>query len=208
VYRVGLTGNIASGKSAVADEWARLGVALIDADELARAAVAPGTAALERVRAEFGAGMIADDGSLDRAALRHVVFSDQEKRGRLEGILHPEIARLRDEKEAALREAGRDVVAHVIPLLFEVGLHGSFDALVLVDSPETVRRDRLVRLRGIDEDEARRMIEAQMPAERKRAILRDSPALALVIENEGTLDELRERAREAWRTIERAALER
>jgi dephospho-CoA kinase len=79
---------------------------------------------------------------------------------------------------------------------------------VLVDSPEPVRLDRLVRLRGIDEAEARRMIEAQMPAERKRAILRDSPALALVIENEGTLDGLRERAREAWRTIEQAVAAR
>jgi dephospho-CoA kinase len=124
VYRVGLTGNIASGKSTVADEWVRLGVALIDADELARAAVEPGTAGLAHVRAEFGDAVIADDGSLDRAALRHVVFSDQEKRGRLEGILHPEIARLRDGMEAALRDAGRDIVVHVIPLLFEVGLHG------------------------------------------------------------------------------------
>jgi dephospho-CoA kinase len=208
VYRVGLTGNVASGKSTVADEWARLGAAVIDADELAREAVAVGTTGLERVRAEFGGAVIADDGTLDRASLRHVVFSDEEKRARLEAILHPEIARLRDEREEALREAGGTIVAHVIPLLFEVGLHGSFDALVLVDSPEELRLGRLVRLRGLDEAESRRMIEAQMPAERKRAIMRDSPALTLVIENEGTLDELKERARESWRTIERAASER
>lgn len=201
MYRVALTGNIASGKSAVAEEWAREGTAIIDADALARDAVAPGMPALEQIRTEFGDGVLTPEGTLDRAALRRIVFRDADRRKRLEGILHPEIARLRDEREATLDEAGQNVVAHVIPLLFETGMQGGFDAVVLVDAPEETRLDRLTRLRGLQPAEAKAMIAAQMPAARKRKLLDGLRAFTLVIENTGTLDELRERARDAWRRI-------
>lgn len=201
MYRVALTGNIASGKSAVAEEWAREGTAIIDADALARDAVAPGMPALEQIRTEFGDGVLTPEGTLDRAALRRIVFRDADRRKQLEGILHPEIARLRDEREATLDEAGQNVVAHVIPLLFETGMQGGFDAVVLVDAPEETRLDRLTRLRGLQPAEAKAMIAAQMPAARKRTLLDGLRAFTLVIENTGTLDELRERARDAWRRI-------
>jgi dephospho-CoA kinase len=204
LFRVALTGNIASGKSAVAEEWARQGAPIIDSDDLARVAVEPGSPGLDRVRSEFGEGVIAGDGTLDRAAMRSIVFADDGKRIALERILHPEIARLRDESEEVLRNAGRTIVAHVIPLLFEVGMQGEFDAIVLVDSPAEIRLERLVRIRGLDADEAKAMIRAQMPAEQKKAIMKAMPALTRVIDNDGTLDDLRERAREAWLTLKHA----
>lgn len=204
-YRVALTGNIASGKSVVADEWARRGASIIDADELARAAVRPGMPGLDQIRREFGDEVMQADGTLDRAALRRIVFAEPARRARLEQILHPEIARLRDEREERLAARGGGIVVHMIPLLFETGMQGEFDAVVLVDAPERVRFDRLTRLRGLDEDEARAMIAAQMPAARKRKTLDTLPGRTRVIENDGTLAELKEQAREAWKGIEQAA---
>lgn len=199
MLKVGLTGNIASGKSAVAAEWQRLGAAVIDADALAREAVAPGTPGLAAVVAAFGDGVLRADGTLDRAALRGIVFADPAARARLESIVHPEVARLRAEREAALEQAGEPLVINVIPLLFEVGLEDAFDEIVLVDAPESVRRRRLVELRGLDEREAARMIEAQMPAEAKRG------RATFVIENRGTLEELRTAARAVLEQLEAKA---
>jgi dephospho-CoA kinase len=116
LYRVALTGNIASGKSAVADRWARADVPIIDADVLARDAVAPGSPGLRRVVDLFGASVIAEDGSLDRAAVRELVFSNATRRRALEQILHPEIGRLREEEEKRLEASGAPIVVHVIPL--------------------------------------------------------------------------------------------
>lgn len=196
MIRVALTGNIASGKSAVAEVWQELGAAIIDADELARLAVEPGTPGLERVREAFGPDVITADGRLDRDALRRRVFADPAERRRLEQLLHPEIARLRDEAEARLRTEGKRIVVHMIPLLFEVGMEHDFDRVVLVDAPEATRLERLVRGRGLAEEEARAMIAAQMPSPAKRA------GADIVIDNDGSLDELRRRAREVWRRIE------
>ena len=196
MHRVGLTGNIASGKSAVAAVWQRLGAAIIDADELARLAVAPGSPGLERLRTAFGDEVIAGDGSLDRSKLRSVVFADAEQRTVLEAIVHPEVARLRSIEEAQVERGGATVVVHVIPLLFEAGLEETVDEIVFVDSPVDVRLERLVRTRGLEPDEARRMVDAQKPAgpKRKRA--------DVVIENTGTLAELERKAEAVWREIE------
>jgi len=199
MYRVALTGNIASGKSAVARVWARLGAALIDADELARRAVAPGTAGLAAVVARFGRVVLAADGTLDRGALRAIVFGDDAARADLERILHPEIGRLRALEEARLEREGKAIVAHVIPLLFEVGLEAEFDDVVLVDAPEAERLRRLVELRGLPEPEARRMIAAQLPASAKRE------RATLILENAGTKKALERDARAAWRELERRA---
>lgn len=196
---VALTGNIASGKSTVARIWARLGARIVDADLLARKVVEPGTRGLARVVQRFGPGIIRPDGGLDREALRRVVFSDPAARGDLESILHPAIAELRKEEEARLEAAGADIVVHVIPLLFEVGMQDEFDDVVFVDAPPAVRLRRLTGLRGLAESEARSMIDAQMPAEAKRE------AASLVIDNTGTIDTLERAATAAWREIEKRA---
>lgn len=199
MLRVGLTGNIASGKSTVARVWERLGARIIDADELARRAVEPGSPALERIAREFGPGVLEPGGGLDRAAMRDLVFRDEAARRRLEAIVHPEVARLRAEEERRLEQEGVAIVVNDIPLLFEAGLQDQFDVVVLVDAPEEVRLERLVRDRGLTRDEARRMIEAQMPAEPKRR------RADVVIDNAGTLEELEACAERVWRDLVRRA---
>jgi dephospho-CoA kinase len=202
LFRVALTGNIASGKSAVADVWAGLGVPIIDADVLAREAVAPGMPGLRQVADLFGASVIRSDGTLDRTAVRDIVFGDALRRRALEQVLHPEISRLREAEEARLLAAGESIVVHVIPLLFETGLERLADAIVFVDAPESVRLDRLVRTRGLSEKEARAMIDAQMPADRKRG------RADVVIDNTNSLVALEERALDAWRDIRTRATAR
>jgi dephospho-CoA kinase len=199
MLKVGLTGNIASGKSVVAGVWKALGAPLIDADLLARRAVEPGTPALRAIAERWGAAVLSADGALDRAGLREIVFRDPGERRRLEEIVHPAVAALRDREYERLEREGRPVVVADIPLLFEAGLAPEFDLVVLVDAPEETRRARIVRHRGLTAEEADRMIAAQLPAADKRA------RADLVIENDGTLAELEARAAEAWRTIEARA---
>lgn len=194
VLRVGLTGNIASGKSSVTAIWRELGAHVIDADVLAREAIAPGTPGYRDVIREFGAGVVAN-GDIDRRALRRLVFDDEKKRRKLESIIHPEVARLRRRAERKLGRQGARVVVNDIPLLFEVGLQHEFDIVVLVDAPEDVRIARIVETRGLDREEARSMVAAQMPAHEKRL-----PA-TYVIDNDGTLDDLRAKAAEVWKEI-------
>ncbi|MBX7118320.1 MAG: dephospho-CoA kinase [Gemmatimonadaceae bacterium] len=177
---VGLTGNIASGKSAVAARLAAAGVPVVDADRLARDAVAPGTPGLAAIRARWGTRVLRADGSLDRDALRRIVFADPAERRSLDAIVHPEVARRRDAAVAALAAGGAPLVVCDIPLLFEAGLEGTVDRIVLVDAPRAVRHARLVRDRGLTPAEADAMIEAQWPAEQKRARAQH------VIENAGT----------------------
>lgn len=198
MFRVGLTGNVASGKSSVAAVWAEHGATIIDADVLAREAVEPGTPGLERVREAFGESVMAGEG-LDRAALRRIVFADPAARSRLEAIVHPEVARLRDREEARLRERGVEIVVHDIPLLFEVGLENEFDMIVLVDAPRDARVKRLVRHRGLSAEEAREMIGAQLPSSAKRG------RADIVLHNTGTLATLRGEAISVWHEIRRRA---
>ncbi len=193
---VGLTGNIASGKSTVAARFAELGATVIAADALAREAVQPGTPALAAIRARWGDTVIAPDGSLDRAALRRIVFTDAAARRALEAITHPAIHRLREVHMAAARERGARIVVADIPLLFEVGLEGTVDRIVLVDAPESTRLERLVRDRGLGADEARAMIAAQTPAAEKRE------RADLVIDNDGSVEDLRARADEVFRELD------
>jgi dephospho-CoA kinase len=192
MLKVGLTGNIAAGKSAVAAVWRALGATVVDADQLARRAVEPGTPALSAIAGAWGSAVLEADGSLDRAALRRIVFDDPAARERLEEIVHPAVGALRDEayREAELR--GERVVVADVPLLFEAGLVDSVDVVVLVDAPEETRLMRLVGDRGLDADEARRMIAAQMPSALKRA------RADYVIENTGSLGDLERRARAVW----------
>jgi dephospho-CoA kinase len=187
---VGLTGNVASGKSTVARLWRSAGVPVIDADELSRKAVSPGSRGLEAVRTEFGDEMLAADGSLDRARMRALVFADAAARERLERILHPIIAELRSAWVEERRAAGDPLVVSEVPLLFEKGLERHFDRVVLVDAPASVRRDRLVRERGMEPAEADRIMAAQLDSSGKRA------RADHVIANDGSEEELeREAAR-------------
>lgn len=195
LVRVGLTGNIASGKSSVAATWERLGAVVVDADALARRALEPGSEALARVVERFGPDVLDADGSLDRATVRRRVFADEGARAALEAIVHPEVARLREEEEDRLRAEGVDMVVHSIPLLFEAGLQDQADVIVLVDAPEEVRVQRLQRDRGLSEAEARAMVRAQMPAAEKR------PLADHIIENDGTREALAIRAEEVWREL-------
>jgi dephospho-CoA kinase len=192
MIHVGLTGNIASGKSTVARLLVARGAALVDADVLARQAVRVGTPAYGAIVDRWGADVLAPDGTLDRAALRERVFGADAELEALNAIVHPEVARLRTEGVAAARASGARVVVSDIPLLFERNLADEFDAIVLVDAPRELRLERLVRDRGLREPEAMAMIAAQMPAELKRA------RADIVIDNTGTLDDLRRRVDDAW----------
>ena len=191
---VGLTGNIASGKSSVAALLARKGATVIDADELARRAVVPGTAALAAVAARWPA-VIARDGTLDRAALRHLVFADDAARAALNAIVHPAVARLRDDAIAAARAARAPIVVYDVPLLFEAGLEHDVDTIVLVDAPVPARRARLVGERGLSAAEAEAMIAAQMPADAKR------PRAQHIIENDADRATLSARVDALWNAL-------
>ncbi len=181
---VALTGNVASGKSAVADRWRSLGVPVISADELARRAVEPGSPGLDRVVEAFGDDVLTEDGRLDRERMRRIVFADAEARARLEDIIHPIVWSLRREWLDRQRSEGAQVVVSEIPLLFETGREDDFDVVVLVDAPVEVRLERLVRDRELEPAEARRIISAQMDAGEKR---RRSDH---VLDNVGTLADL------------------
>lgn len=196
VVRVALTGNIASGKSTVAGVWQRQGASIIDADVLSRRAVEPGSPGLARIVEAFGSDVLDANGALDRARMRAIVFNDAGKRADLEAIVHPEVARLRAEEEQALVNQGVRLIVNDIPLLFETGMENSFDVVVLVDAPEAARLERLTRLRGIPEPEARRMIEAQMPSDPKRV------RADIVIDNERSIDELVAEAATAWNRLQ------
>lgn len=188
--RVGLTGGIGSGKSAVADLLAGNGAVVIDADQLARAAVAPGTPGLAAVVAGFGEGVLTPNGGLDRAALGEIVFADAAARARLNAIVHPEVRRLAAaQEELAPSDA---VVVHVIPLLVETGQQGAFDAVVVVDVDPAIQLDRIQRRDGLTADQARARMNAQADRATRLA------AADFVIDNSGSPDDLAARVEELW----------
>ncbi|HEY3133167.1 MAG TPA: dephospho-CoA kinase [Gemmatimonadaceae bacterium] len=196
---IGLTGNIASGKSEVAKMLAERGATLIDADVLAREAVRPETQALKDIVKRWGKDVLKKDGSLDRDALRQIVFADQNELDALNRIVHPGVTRLRDREIAQAKERGDQIVVCVIPLLFERNLVEEFDAIVLVDAPRPLRLERLVATRGLEETDAMNMIASQMPAELKRA------RADYVIENNGSLDDLERDVDALWSSLQRDA---
>jgi dephospho-CoA kinase len=192
MLNVGLTGNIAAGKSTVIELFKRWGATVIDADSLARDAEAPGTAVLAAIAKRFGADVLARGGRLDRAALRGKVMGDDAALAALNAIVHPAVQQRRLELQRAAAERGDAIVINDIPLLFEVLDPAQFDVIVLIDAPVALRRTRLRTLRGLSNEEADRMIAAQMPAERKR------PQSQHVIENAGTLAELEKQAKKIF----------
>jgi len=191
--RVALTGGIGSGKSEVARRLEALGAVIVDADVLARAAVAPGSAGLARVVAEFGPDLLTDAGTLDRPALGRLVFADPAARARLEAIVHPEVRRRADEIERAALAADPDaVVVHDIPLLVEARGTDGFDAVVVVDVPAEEQVRRLVSVRGMSEHDARARVAAQASRGQRLAVATE------VVDNTGTLNDLDERITALW----------
>lgn len=199
MLNVALTGNIAAGKSTVVDLFRRWGATIIDADELARQAQAPGGEVLAAIVGRFGADVLAPDGSLDRAALRSKVMGDQAALDALNQIVHPAVRQRRDELLREAHERGDVLVVNDIPLLFEALDPALFDVVVLVDAPVAVRRTRLRAIRGLPNEEADRMIAAQMPAERKR------PRSDIVIDNDGSLRSLEQKTRAVFDELRRRA---
>lgn len=192
MIEVGLTGGIGSGKSTVARLLAARGATVIDADALAREAVAVGSRGLSEVVAAFGAGILRSDGSLDRSALAARVFADGAALARLEAIVHPEVARL---SERVRGEARADaVVVHDVPLLVEKDLGGRYDLVVVVDAPEDLRLARLVA-RGLPEADARARMAAQAGRAERLA------AADVVIVNDGDLAVLEAQVDALWRRL-------
>ena len=182
-FTVVLTGGIASGKTTVADQFGELGAVLIDTDVIARQVVEPGTEGLTEIAATFGKDVLQEDGSLDRRALRAVVFADDAKRRELEAIVHP---RIRDETMRQMLEFGGPYQIIVVPLLAESPLQHAVDRILVVDCAEEVQLARLLARDNENEAQARRIIAAQTPREERLAIADD------VIENDRDLDYTRQ----------------
>ena len=188
--RVGLTGGIASGKSTVSELLAGFGAVIVDSDKIAREVVEPGTPGLGQVVAEFGPSVLTESGALDRAKVGEIVFADQGARERLNAIVHPLVGARSAELEEAGRTAGK-LVVNDIPLLVEVGYAPFFDEVIVVDVPVETQVERAIA-RGMTEIDARARIAAQASREDRLA------AATYVIDNTGTLDDLRKRVREIY----------
>ena len=182
MLKIGLTGGIASGKSTAADEFARLGIEVIDADRIARELVEPGSPLLTRIREELGDRFLDEEGRLHRRRLREYVFAHPGERAKLEAILHPAIRR---EMEARASQSRSSYVLLVIPLLVEKGLESMVDRVLVVDVPESLQVDRLRRRDQVDARHAQRILESQADRETRLAAADD------VILNTGSLDDLR-----------------
>jgi dephospho-CoA kinase len=197
MLRVGLTGGIASGKSLVADIFVELGAALVDADVVARDVVEPGSSALATIGARFGTDLIGADGRLDRRRLRQMIFSDPAKRQELEALLHPLI---REQLLEGAKRANGPYVVIAVPLLVESGFAALVDRVVVVDCPQALQLERLIKRDQISDAEARSMLEAQLDRETRLKSADD------VIDNGGDIASTRrqvERLDKRYRAFDR-----
>ena len=190
---IGLTGGIASGKSVVAARLAEHGAIVVDADRVAREVVEPGTPALAQIAQEFGDGVIASDGSLDRAALGALIFSSAEKRAALNAITHPAVGiRSRELFDAAAATDPDAIVVYDVPLLVDAGRSEEFDLIVVVNASTKTRITRMMELRGMSHDEALHRINSQATNTERLAIA------DVVIDSNGTLEQTLEQADALW----------
>jgi dephospho-CoA kinase len=195
---VGLTGGIGSGKSTAARLLDRRGAVVIDADQLAREAVAGGTEGFRRVVEAFGSEVVGADDELDRARLASIVFADTERKAALEAIVHPEVARLFAERLEPHRETDR-VVVYVTPLLVELGLAPAFDVVVVVTASPHLRVSRVASERGLDPDDVRRRMATQATDERRVEVA------DVLLDNDGSLAELDAQVDRLWPELEARA---
>ena len=193
MIHVGLTGGIASGKSAVAAQLLKLGAVVIDADAIARQVVEPGTPALEQIGLAFGSQVFAEDGSLDRAALAAVVFADAGEREKLNAIVHPAVRAEAERLRAAAVADGAEVVVEDIPLLVESDQHQRFDKVLVVQAPHDERIRRMMEDRGWDRAEAVARMAAQATDEQRAAVA------DVVIHNDGSIEQLNEKVTRVFR---------
>lgn len=189
---IGLTGGIASGKSSIARFFEERGVPVIDADQLARVAVLPGSPAIERIAVAFGDSVLAADGSLDRKRLGALIFASADKRQQLEKILHPEIRHLAEERIAQADVAGHRLLVYMAPLLVEAGATDRVDEIWVVTVRPEIQLERLMRRDGISCGEALNMIASQMPLAEKELYGK------VVIDNSGTPQQTRRILEEIW----------
>ena len=196
---VALTGNVAAGKSSVTALFRGWGAGIVDADQVVRDLQRPGTEVHRQIVARFGKAILTPEGELDRPALRRLILGDTRARSDLNAIVHPAVRAQRDTLVAAARAAGARIIVADIPLLFEAADPTEFDAVVLVDAPEAMRLQRLVHMRGLPMEDARRLIDAQLPSADKR---RQSD---YVIDNDGDRTQLERRAKDVWLALEARA---
>jgi dephospho-CoA kinase len=197
MLKVGLTGGIASGKSEVARRLASYSALVIDADQVAREVVEPGTAGLAQVVGVFGTGVLADDGTLDRQQLGEIVFSDSELLAKLNAIVHPLVgARIRELEQGADQGS---ILVEDIPLITENDMAGFYDLIVVVDVPPQVQEDRLARQRGMTHEQAAGRMAAQATREERLAIA------DIVLDNSGSLAELDREVGDLWTELCRRA---
>jgi dephospho-CoA kinase len=203
VYLIGLTGGIASGKTAVARRLAEHGAIHIDADQLARDVVEPGTEGLAAIVTRFGDGILQADGSLNRPALGAIVFSDEQARLDLNAITHPAVGKLGKALMAEAEEKNpHAIVVYDVPLLIEARKqpdYYDFDLVVVVEADAETRIRRMVSLRAMNEDDARRRVASQSSDAERRAIA------DVIIDSNGSLDDTIRQADALWETVSRLA---
>jgi dephospho-CoA kinase len=200
LLNVALTGNVAAGKSTVANLFRRWGAIVIDADQLVREVQSPGSPVLGAIVRRFGPGVLRPDGTLDRGQLRAMVLASADDLKDLNAIVHPAVKRLRRARVEEARASGAKVVVTDIPLLFEVADPDSFDVIVLVDAPEKLRRQRLFERSGLPRHESDRLMAAQLPATAKRT------RADHVIDNDADLASLEARTAEVWSALSARAV--
>ena len=193
MFHIALTGNIAAGKSEVGRHFADWGALVLDADAIVRELQRPGTPVFQQIIARLGHQIVAPDGTLDRAALRSRILADPAAKQTLEAIVHPAVSAERDRLVASAPTDA--IVVSEIPLLFEAADPAGFDAVVLVDAPEALRVERLMRDRGLSHHEAAGLLRLQLPAELKRA------RSHFVLDNDSNREALRDRAWLVWRKL-------
>lgn len=195
VLRVGLTGGIGSGKSEVSRRLAAQGAVLIDADQISREMVEPGTSGLAEIVTEFGPDVLLADGSLNRPRLGEIIFGDPAMREKLNAIVHPRVRARSQELEDAAEESA--IVVQDVPLLTENNLVSLFDLVVVVDVPPRLQLDRLVKNRDMTREQAKSRIEAQASRADRLAIA------SIVIDNSGSLAELDRQVGDLWTELRR-----
>ncbi len=193
---LGVTGNIASGKSTIVGAFAKLGAAVLDADQVARDVVAPGSPVLQQLLERFGADILLEDGQLDREALGGIVFADQVARQDLNGIMHPAIGQLAVERLQKLKKMpGLPLIVYEAPLLFEAGAEGRVDQVLVVKIEPQLQLQRLMQRDHLDEVAALQRIAVQMSQEEKLS------RADYVIDNSGTVEEVLRQVEDLWREL-------